>query len=221
MKDCVIVFVKYPTPGKVKTRLAVQSSPELAAQFYAVLVQVKLKALSDGLDADILVFFSPAGAVAKMQEWLGRDMRFLPQKGDGLGSRMANAFRTTFDLGYKRAILVGSDIPAFTPEIASQALSRLTPQRACIGPAKDGGYYLIGFHKDGLASQIFTNMEWSTPEVCQQTVTRLKDAQLDVATLPRLSDLDTMEDLQDHLRSGTLPPEATAAAKALLEEPSS
>lgn len=220
MTDCIIYFVKYPTPGMVKTRLARKSSPELAAEFYGVFAQEKLSELATGTDVDVLIFFAPDDAEEKMKEWLGKEHQFHPQTGDSLGSRMENAFNHAFEAGYERAILVGSDIPAFTPDIATKALAQLSPTTASIGPAKDGGYYLIGFHRQGMVSNIFHDMAWSTADVCRETISRLTANGSAVFELPQLNDMDTLDDVEELMALGPRSPlgrRAMTAARKLVE----
>ncbi len=216
MTNCIIFFVKYPTPGEVKTRLAEDSTPKLAAEFYAVFAQEKLNELRRKSKADVLVYYAPHEAEGQMADWLGQDQRYFPQTGDDLGARMENAFLEVFDMGYERAVLVGSDIPGFTSAIATQGLEGLSPDTAAIGPADDGGYYLVGFHKDGFVSEAFHNIPWSTPDVCQQTVNRFKAARKSVIELPRLEDTDTLEDVDTLIALGSLGSGALAAAKKLV-----
>jgi rSAM/selenodomain-associated transferase 1 len=210
MSDCILFFVKYPEPGAVKTRLAEGSSPELAAAFYQALVEDKLAEL-DGLAqaryTELIVCYAPLTAGADMERWLGTAHRLLPQKGSDLGRRMENGFREAFFMGHERVVLAGSDIPGLTPEIIRQGLEGLTPDRAVIGPAEDGGYYLIGFHRAGFAPGVFRDMAWSEGSVYRQTLARLAEAGLAWTELAHLDDLDTLEDLQTMValgRSGPL-----------------
>lgn len=217
-KECVIFFVKLPVPGEVKTRLAEDTSPEGAARFYAVFAEEKLAELKGGCAADIIVCFTPEAARAEVAEWLGPDHRYIAQKGADFGRRMENAFREVFFMGYERAVLAGSDIPGLTPVILSDALESLTPETACLGPAEDGGYYCIGFHKQGFTPEVFRNMEWSTPEVFQRTVNQFDALGRKWVELVQLDDTDTLEDVETLValgRSGPLGGKALETAKKL------
>lgn len=219
MSDCILFFVKYPTPGEVKTRLAEKSSPELAAEFYKVFVEEKLAELAGCCHADIIIFHTPEASGADMVDWLGADRRYLIQKGSDLGRRMENAFREAFFMHYERVVLVGSDIPGMTPAIITAGLNALTPDTASLGPADDGGYYLMGFHKNGFVPEIFRDMEWSTQDVFQHTVNRIRSAGKSYVELDRLEDTDTMEDVETLVALGTKGPlggKALAAAKKLI-----
>lgn len=206
MKDCILFFVKYPTPGEVKTRLAKDSSPELAAEFYSVFVEEKLSELAENTEADIIVCHAPESARKDMPDWLGTSYRYIGQKGTDLGIRMENGFREAFFMGYGRVVLVGSDIPALTADIIQEALNALSPDTAALGPADDGGYYLIGFQKGSLVPDIFHHMEWSTDLVFQQTVSRLEEAGTAVHELPQLEDTDTIEDVETLIALGSMGP---------------
>lgn len=205
-RNCVMFFVKYPEPGSVKTRLAEGATPEQAAAFYRAFAEDKLAELEAGVDGDVVVFFTPEGLRKEVREWLGGGRRYLGQKGPDLGRRMENAFREVFFMGYERAVLVGSDIPGLTSEIANQGLHCLDPERASLGPAGDGGYYLIGFHKAGFAPEVFRTEEWSASGVYDRAFNVLAEAGVAFTELEGLDDLDTMEDLETMLALGPLGP---------------
>ncbi len=214
MRDCLLFFSRYPEPGRVKTRLIGPASPELVADFYAALVEDALSRLRDGLDADLLVCFTPAGRERAVRRWLGPEQRFLAQRGEGLGQRMANAFRDAFALGYERVVLTGSDIPGLTPAVIRKGLDALTSGRSALGPAEDGGYYLAGFHVNGFVPSVFDEAEWGGSGVFARALERLGGAGMDVAVLDRLADLDTVEDLRAMLDSPTCPLAGHALAQA-------
>lgn len=202
MRDCVLFFVKYPEPGMVKTRIADMSSPEDAADFYRVFVEEKLAELKAGCDADIVVCHHPENAGAAMREWLGKGVRYFGQKGGDLGRRMENAFREAFFLGYDRVVLAGSDIPGLSGDIVSAALEGLDSNTASIGPAGDGGYYILGFHRAGFVPEVFRQVAWSTDDVFSVTVDRLNMSGKRCAGLPQLDDLDTIEDVEELIALG-------------------
>jgi len=205
MRDCLLYFVRYPEPGRVKTRLARAASPEWAAAFYAAMAEDLLDRLCGGLGADVVVCFTPSSRGPEVRAWLGPERRFLAQRGKGLGERMANAFADAFSRGYDRAVLTGSDIPGLAPGIVSEAFGALTPGRAVLGPALDGGYYLVGFHGGGFASEVFEESAWGGPGVYARAVERLGSAGKTVATLEPLADVDTVDDLRAMLASDGCP----------------
>jgi len=206
MSDCVLFFVKYPEPGMVKTRLADDSTPELAADFYRVLVEEKVAELAGKVDGDLIICHIPEKASQAMADWLGDDLRYLGQKGSDLGRRMENGFREAFLMGYDRVVLVGSDIPGMTPDIINRALSGLTPGAATLGPAGDGGYYLVGFHREGFAPDIFQTEEWSTSGVYERAFNILTSSGMEFVEMDRLDDMDTLEDVETMLALGAAGP---------------
>ncbi|KAF5030252.1 hypothetical protein DSECCO2_640030 [anaerobic digester metagenome] len=204
---CVLFFVKYPEPGAVKTRLASVMGAEAAAAMYrhfvqdmlAELVQVKAD-LRICCDAGIV----PRGgdgaqgaqdALAACKAWLGPQHVYQPQQGDDLGARMRTALADAYAAGYERVVVLGSDIPDFPHELAQKALDDLDLHDAVIGPAFDGGYYLIGFRRDRFLPGVFDGMEWSGASVYAATMEWLEAARLDVVRLPEWNDVDTMWDL--------------------------
>lgn len=218
MKECILFFVKYPVPGEVKTRLAEDSSPELAAEFYATFVEEKFAELKEGCRADLIVCHAPEGAGQAMRDWLGTGVRYFGQKGTDLGRRMENAFREAFLMGYGRAVLAGSDVPGLTPAILDEALQALDENTASLGPAEDGGYYCIGFHRKGFKPEPLRDVEWSTRSVFEQTASRLEKAGLDYHVLPPLEDVDTIEDVETLIalgNAGPLGPRTLAEARRL------
>jgi len=112
---------------------------------------------------------------------------------------MEHALRQAFVQGFSRAVLIGSDIPDLTVELMDEAFSSLRTNDAVIGPAFDGGYYLIGFNRDTLLSEVFEGMEWSTDTVFAETLARLKASGLKAHQLPQQRDIDTLADLNLHL----------------------
>lgn len=218
MKDCLLFFVKYPEPGTVKTRLARDASPELAADFYATFVEEKFEELVSGCDCDVIVCFAPEKAKQAMRDWLGEEHRYIGQKGTGLGRRMENGFREAFLMGYDRVVLAGSDIPGLTPAIIREGLDLLTPDSCSLGPADDGGYYLIGFHRNGFVPEVFQCSEWSHDMVLQKTMNTLEDAQKEITQLKPLEDTDTMEDVETLATLGNISgfgPRSLAMARKL------
>jgi len=123
----------------------------------------------------------------------------MPQHGRDLGERMKNGFLDGFAKGYKRVVLIGSDIPDLPKNSIEEAFQSLEETDAVIGPAFDGGYYLIGFRQSAFSSQVFEEINWGTATVFDETMKKLKRLRRSVHTLPRLRDIDTVEDL-NHLK---------------------
>ncbi|SMF06391.1 TIGR04282 family arsenosugar biosynthesis glycosyltransferase [Desulfovibrio gilichinskyi] len=193
MNKALLIFVKLPIAGKVKTRLGKDVGNTQAALFYAAFVE-DLLARVDKSEIETLIFFDPEEPASEYNKWLG-NRRLIPQRGKDLGKRMLNAFIDAFKLGYDKCVLIGSDLPDLSTSTIKKGLAVLGKYPACIGPAKDGGYYLIGFQAETLTEIPFTNICWSTPHVFEQTMQKFKSAKLEPYVLPEHSDVDTLEDL--------------------------
>jgi uncharacterized protein len=191
---CIIIFVKAPYPGQVKTRLAKSIGDRQAAQLYRCFTEDVL-ATVESLGLDTLIFFAPATEAACLQYWLGEHQCYIPQQGTHLGDRMAAAFRHSFSLGYQRVLILGSDSPDLPHAFLVEALEALQ-QQAVIGPSEDGGYYTLGFTPSTFCPAVFGTLPWSTPQVYPQTLEILKQQSCPVHVLPAWTDIDTLDDLR-------------------------
>jgi rSAM/selenodomain-associated transferase 1 len=190
----LVVFVKEPNPGAVKTRLAASIGPADAAALYRVLVETVLDATTPGRgEYERLVFFDPPEAGERMRSWLPSGRLRRQGRGD-LGARMADAFARAFARGASRVVLVGSDAPGLARGDVRDAFSALGAHDAVLGPSEDGGYYLVGLKAPRPA--LFEGMAWSTPSVRERTLERAASAGLSVALLRPLRDVDTLVDLR-------------------------
>jgi rSAM/selenodomain-associated transferase 1 len=142
------------------------------------------------------ICFAPSDALDQARAWLGHDHAYFPQSGGDLGERMELAFARVFAEGVMEAVLIGSDIPGLTVDVIHDAFTAFATHDAVIGPANDGGYYLIGFKKSMFPPSIFRDMLWSTNSVFRETVERLRKAALSVFVMPECTDVDTVEDLR-------------------------
>jgi rSAM/selenodomain-associated transferase 1 len=199
----LIMFVKYPTPGQVKSRLAAALGNREAALVYKFIAErlfCAVAPLSKAAGYAMAIAYAPADAGEDIRSWLGPGMQLMPQSGEDLGERMRNAFSEGFDRGYTKIIMFGSDCPAVTSDLINEALHKLDSHDAVIGPATDGGYYLIGLRRS--APELFTGIDWSTELVLRQTIERCNAAGLRYMLLPELRDIDRMEDLEFYRRQG-------------------
>jgi rSAM/selenodomain-associated transferase 1 len=194
-KRCVILFVKLPEKGRVKSRLALQVGEDVAMRLYENMVLDVIDMLKRGR-IPFRICFTPPDARDQLTGWLGREYDYLPQTGDHLGNRMEEAFAGVFSGDVEEMLLIGSDIPGLTTEVIEEAFTELLTNDAVIGPADDGGYYLIGFRKKSFEPGIFHDIVWSTSTVFRETMDKLHDALLKVHILPELTDIDTLEDLR-------------------------
>lgn len=201
--NLLIMFVKYPEPGQVKSRLADVLGDREAAHVYKAVTESLFCAVApSSKDAvyDMAVAYAPADAADAMRTWLGSTLQLMPQTGGDLGRRINSAFKHGFARGYKSIVIIGSDCPVVTRELINEALHKLDSNDAVIGPAADGGYYLIGLCRP--APELFTGIAWSTEQVLRQTIEQCNAAHLTHALLPELRDIDRMEDLEYYRRQG-------------------
>ena len=192
--NAVIVFIKSPEKGRVKTRLAKGVGQTAALELYRCFVMDVLSMVCSTPWA-LRVYYYPENASDRIRSWLGDDLDFFPQKGATLGDKMANALADTFTQGFKRAVLIGSDLPDLPPGIIDEAFRGLDQCSGAIGPSQDGGYYLIGFTAGGFTPQIFNGIAWGTSEVFNLTLKVFKEYHVSHYTLPMWHDIDTREDL--------------------------
>ena len=134
------------------------------------------------------------GSTELMQAWLGKDLCYREQPSGDLGNRMGEAFRSAFDQGYQSAMIIGTDCPEITTALLAQGFAALKNKVVVMGPAIDGGYYLIGLQR--LVPELFVNIAWSTVTVLQETLATADRLQLSPRLLPYLSDIDLPIDLQ-------------------------
>lgn len=194
MKNHLIIFTRYPEPGKTKTRLIPALGKEGAAKLQQKMTEQKLTEalkLQALYPISIEIYFT-GGNQQLMQDWLGNLIYKKQSKGD-IGKRMEVAFQSVFETGSDRAVLIGIDCPDLNSELILEAFQALNQHDLVLGPAADGGYYLIGLNY--LIPELFTGISWSTAEVLPQTQNIAQLLQLSVASLPILSDIDRPEDL--------------------------
>ncbi len=194
-RRCVILFVKLPEKGKVKSRLAQDMDEDFVLRLYESMVFDTIDMLKKG-KAPFRICFFPPEALGRMKAWLGRGYSYMTQTGDDLGERMEHAFVRVFSEGVSQALLIGSDIPGLNAAVIGEAFDSLAENDAVIGPTDDGGYYLIGFQKNAFEPCIFRDMIWSTGSVYRETVDRLGRKSRTVHVLPQCADMDTKEDLK-------------------------
>lgn len=183
-----------PQPGRVKTRLAATIGSEHAVALYQCFVQDILTTLHLEPTWDLLIFYAPAEA--EPVRWLGDQYHYVAQQGQDLGERMAHGFRYTFGLGYRNALILGSDSPDLPWTHLQQAKQALTAEQIVIGPSQDGGYYTLGFTHRNFTPAVFANIPWSTAAVFAETWDRLAAQSCPVLVLPPWFDIDTLADLR-------------------------
>jgi len=193
-RDALIVFVKAPRPGATKTRLAAHIGAESAAAVYrAIAGEVARRTAPRHGEYERLFFYTPADAGPEVAAWLaGETCR--PQVEGDLGARMAAAFEETFRHGAGRVAIIGTDVPGLSGEVVREALAALQDHDVALGPARDGGYYLMALARP--CPGLFTSIPWSTPAVLTATLERASVLGLSVRLLDPMRDVDTLEDLR-------------------------
>jgi len=198
-KDALIVFVKNPLLGKVKTRLAQKIGEKNTLRIYHKLLNHTLKIILP-LTQDVVIYYSDEVIIDDM--WAGHQYLKEKQTGIDLGDKMSNAFKNYFSKDYKKICIIGSDNLEITTEIIEQAFHELNETDIVIGPSADGGYYLVGMKAQ--YSEIFKNKPWSTSRVLEETINDLKDQTLSYSLLKTLSDIDTYKDLKKAIDRGLI-----------------
>lgn len=188
-KDRLIIFVRNADVGKVKTRLGESIGNDAALRIYIKLLEVTWSQAKD-VNAAKHVFYSER--VEQNDTLMPSENKFV-QKGADLGERMLNAFQDSFENGAEKMVIIGSDCPEITTELIDSAFENLDRYDVVLGPAKDGGYYLLGMKCP--LPMLFRNKEWGTDTVFADTVLDLIDMGLTHFRLKELSDLDTIYDL--------------------------
>jgi uncharacterized protein len=196
MEDsCILIFVKLPEKGSVKTRLAKELDRNFVLALYGNFVFDMLETLAKA-NLPIIVYFYPPESGAAVSGWLGGNYLYVPQNGSDLGDRMKNAFKDAFERGFSRAVIIGSDIPDLEISILETAFNSLHANDMVVGPSADGGYYLIGFRNNSFLPEVFKGISWGTNTVLKDTLKILGEKNYRAYFLPELRDVDTIEDLK-------------------------
>lgn len=190
-KKALIIFTRNPELGKCKTRLAKTIGDENALEVYKFLLN-HTASIAKEVKADRYVFYSEN--IKKEDLWDADIFRKKLQNGDDLGQRMQNAFVDLLEMGYEKVAIIGSDLLDLDAELVNNAFSQLDFNDVVIGPAIDGGYYLLGMKN--LYHQVFKNKEWGTSTVLKDTLNDLQNCT--VHLLKELNDIDTFEDMRDY-----------------------
>lgn len=187
----LLVFTRYPEAGSVKTRLIPALGERGAAEIHKKMTEdtVKTASLFCG---EVEVHFS-GGNQKLMQDWLGNRLGYRKQKGSCLGEKLGNSFHEAFNEGLRKVVVIGSDCPELNVGHLDDAFSLLDKTDLVLGPALDGGYYLIGLRK--YQPELFNNIDWGSRFVFQQTMKIAERLGLKTAKLEKLADIDLPEDL--------------------------
>lgn len=195
-RERLIIFTRYPEAGKTKTRMIPLLGAQGAAQLQRQMTENTLKTAQSvklHRNLSLKVYFTGA-SLTLMQEWLGEDLSYSPQSQGDLGERLQSALLDSYTQGMTKVVFIGIDCPDLTSAIVNQAFESLDTTDVVIGPAVDGGYYLIGIR--GNFPELFQGINWGTEVVFAQTQTIAEQLNLVVSYLPILADIDRPEDLQ-------------------------
>ncbi len=190
-KPRILFILKAPIVGRVKTRLAEDIGEVRALAAYRAMVEYLFDNLATHWPFEI--HYTPTEDEDLMHSWLGPDHPYFPQPDGDLGCRMASAAENAFGRGAEAVILLGGDCPYVTPDLIRMAAGQLEKHEAVIGPAVDGGYYLLGLNRP--QPRLFEGIAWSTESVFSATLERIKEVGLTVNILPTLEDVDDLQSL--------------------------
>lgn len=188
MSKALLIFIKNPKKGKVKTRLASTLGDDMALKIYMELLE-HTRNLAEQIDATRLVYYSDF--IDSNDEWSPDHFEKRVQSGEDLGERMANAFREVLK-AHQKAVIIGSDCASLTVNIIKDGFRHLDSNDFVMGPAMDGGYYLLGMN--AFYPEVFQDIEWSTETVAAYTIDKIDAIKKSFSLLPLLSDIDHEED---------------------------
>lgn len=190
----LLIFIRNPEYGKVKSRLAAALGDDEALQIYLHLLE-KTRQMTLECRAERWLFYSDV--IQENDAWEADFFRKMQQdQTPDLGRRMQSAFETAFEAGAEKALIIGSDCPDLSAEILEKAFQALDTNDAVLGPASDGGYYLLGLKT--MDPALFRDITWSTDTVLQKTLEKLENQSKKYTLLPVLSDIDTERDWQEY-----------------------
>ena len=187
IKEALIVFLKQPIEGKVKTRIGAVTNNNVAVTIYKELLK-KTSDIVNNINQEVFLFSDVMFNIPFFES----NHHHLQAKGD-LGYKMFSAFQEVFKLGYDRVGIIGSDCFDLTTDVINQNFRKLNSSSVVFGPSLDGGYYFLGVNK--LIPDLFKNISWSTDKVLDQSVLTLKKHQIPYSLGKQLSDVDTLEDV--------------------------
>jgi len=190
-KNLLMIFIKNPVAGEVKTRLGASIGSANALQVYKKLLS-HTREIAVQVKCDREIWYS--SMIDRRDSWNSDLFEKKLQQGRNLGVRMSRAFQQAFEAGYEKAVIIGSDCPELEPQHIEDAFDALRSEDAVIGPSEDGGYYLLGMKK--YTPEIFSDIEWSTSSVFEETKRHFEQLGLTCKTLEVLNDIDTIEDLK-------------------------
>jgi len=193
-KNALILFAKTPIPNFCKTRLINPFTAEQASEFYSASLEDVYNTVQDSSEFDLKLAIAPEKFDKKLFPLKLESGKYFFQDGEDLGIRMRKAFQLVFKEGYKKIVIIGSDFPNISERIILTAFKYLKNYNCVIGPAVDGGYYLIGLNE--INESIFKDIDWSTNKVYQQTLEKSRQNNIKIKNLETQYDVDTMKEIK-------------------------
>ena len=189
----VILLIKAPEPGRVKTRLATVVGSDMALSLYRQFVETTLARLEPF--GPLRIAYTPEDKKALLSTWLPDGHELCAQRGEDLGKRMEHALSDAFSDGHTKAVIMGGDIPDLPVRLIHEAFQALETSDTVFVPVSDGGYCLVGARKGALLAPVFEGMRWSHPAVMAETVKRAKAHDISLRLLDGWHDIDSPDDL--------------------------
>lgn len=202
MRRLLLIFLKFPEPGRVKTRIAAESSPERAAEIYQEMAETVLSRIENSGHSDLRVLFDPPERRTEVRAWiepLGTPIHeFRPQVDGDLGARLAAAFKDGFEDKYEQVAVIGTDSPEIESRHIENSWAALGDGNdAAFGPALDGGFYLLALKRP--TPSLFDDIQWSQTDTLEQCLLRMRNLGLESTVLSALHDIDTLADWNRYL----------------------
>jgi rSAM/selenodomain-associated transferase 1 len=192
-KNALIIFIKAPLLGEIKTRLQPELLPEASLKIFKAMGKDLVDHFSRSEYFDLFIQYWPANALVEMRSWLGMNINYLPQRGLDLGEKLKSAFSDSLRRSYQKVCIIGSDLPTIAEPDILEAIEKLNSFDVILGPAIDGGYFLVALKE--FHPQIFENIDWSTHAVFEQTMLRIAEQKLSAYRMAVQRDIDTYDDV--------------------------
>jgi uncharacterized protein len=192
-ENALMIFIKAPRLGEIKTRLQPELSPAASLKIFKAMGKDLVDRFSRSEYFDLFIQYWPGDALWEMQSWLGANLNYIPQRGSDLGEKLKNAFSASFRRSYQKVCIIGSDLPTIAVPDILEAIEKLDSFDVILGPAMDGGYFLVALKE--FHPQIFENIDWSTDAVLEQTMLRITEQKLSAYRMAVQRDVDTYDDV--------------------------
>ncbi|MGA1869905.1 MAG: TIGR04282 family arsenosugar biosynthesis glycosyltransferase [bacterium] len=193
----LIVFMRYPEKGRVKTRLARYLGNDFTLDLYKHFL-VDIFTMCRMIDAEIMIAYSRSEKRNHEILFFNEHYMYFPQKGNNIGQRMFHALREAAERGYRKCILIGSDTPDLPAALINNAYKVLDTSDIVLGPSTDGGYYLIGVRSQSIDVRIFDKVKWGTPSVLKETIEHIKRTGMIFSLLEKWDDIDDLDSLKSY-----------------------